>query len=92
MKINNVTMNNVNNLYKLKCNRANSNERQKNENDSIQISSAGKNISRFFKEEIVIPDDKKVMEIKALVESGNYKVSSEELAKKLVASFGNKGI
>ncbi|MEF9934247.1 MAG: flagellar biosynthesis anti-sigma factor FlgM [Clostridium sp.] len=54
-------------------------------NDRIEISSAGKEISKFIEEykDIELVNDR-IYEIKDKVKNGTYKVASEDLAKAII--------
>ncbi|MEF9951650.1 MAG: flagellar biosynthesis anti-sigma factor FlgM [Clostridium sp.] len=73
----NAYFNNTNNVKNNKANTA--------VNDRIEISNAGKEISKFMEEykDIELINDK-IYEIKDKVKEGKYKVSSEDLAKAIL--------
>lgn len=62
--------------------------------DKLEISEAARHFQTALKAAKAAPDVRidKVNKIKAQIDAGTYKVSAEDVAKKMMAEFGNHSI
>lgn len=89
MNVNRISSSKVVNLYNV--NKRNIEKKQKtNENDSIQISHLGKNLSTYSLDDKFINSREKVQQIKDSVENGTYKLDSQKIANKMLQRMKEK--
>lgn len=60
--------------------------------DSIQISTIGKNLTIYSVEEKFINSNDRVYKIKKQIEEGNYRIDSKSIAKKILESMKEKSL
>lgn len=88
MKINNLQQEKILNRY-LQQKKSYSPDKKGSKNDSMEISSQARKATRLKAELKNLPEirEKKVAELKARVDSGEYRVDSKLLAQKLLNTF-----
>lgn len=91
MKINNVSINKVINIYDNRKQKIESKISKENK-DKIEISNLGKKLSSLNCDIIQKNSDKRVEEIRKEVQQGTYKRDSKLIAKKLMDVIRNRDI
>ncbi|WP_392486345.1 flagellar biosynthesis anti-sigma factor FlgM [Haloimpatiens sp. FM7315] len=92
MKVNGVNPSKIINLYSIR-NKSSVQEKSSIKNqDKIEISDIGKSLSYFSDLEELIPDEKKVQDIKMQIKNGSYKLESRKVAEALMKFVRGKGI
>ncbi|WP_102400964.1 flagellar biosynthesis anti-sigma factor FlgM [Haloimpatiens massiliensis] len=92
MKVNGINPSKIVNMYGVKNSRALEKKKDVDLSDKLEISEIGKSLSAYSMENDVIPNDKKVREIKNKIASGKYSVDPEDLAKSIMQAFERKEI
>ncbi|WP_138202697.1 flagellar biosynthesis anti-sigma factor FlgM [Haloimpatiens lingqiaonensis] len=92
MKINGISPNKVISMYGVKNSRSLERKNNLELSDKLEISDIGKSLSAYSMRNDVIPNDKKIMDIKNRIASGKYKIDPEDLAKSLMEAFERKEI
>ena len=90
MKINPMSPNKVINLYNSQSKKV-ATPKVVKQSDSIEISSAGKNLSVYSLEDDFTASDKKIAQLKTQVENGTYNKSSKLIADKMFDTMKGKG-
>ncbi|WP_035289815.1 flagellar biosynthesis anti-sigma factor FlgM [Clostridium sp. KNHs214] len=92
MKVNGINPNKVINMYGVKNSRALERKKDIDLSDKLEISDVGKSLSAYSIGNDIIPNDKKVREIKNKIASGKYSVTPEDLARSIMEAFERKEI
>ena len=90
MKINPMNPNKVINLYSAQSKKV-ATPKVVKQSDSIEISSAGKNLSVYSLEDDFTASAKKIAQLKTQVENGTYNKSSKLIADKMFDTMKGKG-
>jgi negative regulator of flagellin synthesis FlgM len=91
MKINNVGVNKVINLYS-NNKRVEEKNTVKSSKDTIEISSLGKSLSSFSVEDSFESSPEKIERLRKEVSQGTYKADSKLVAKKILDAIKGRGI
>lgn len=90
MKINPMNPTKVTNLYNAQSKKV-ATPKVAQQNDSIEISSAGKSLSLYSLDDDFKASDKKIAQLKTQVENGTYNKSSKLIADKIFEAMKGKG-
>lgn len=83
MKVNGISSSNIVNLYNV--NKRNVDKKQDaKQNDSIQISRLGKNLSTYSLDDKYVDNTDKIKELKNKIENGTYRPDSRKIAQKMM--------
>ncbi|AYD40720.1 flagellar biosynthesis anti-sigma factor FlgM [Clostridium fermenticellae] len=83
MKVNGISSSNIVNLYNV--NKRNVDKKQDaKQNDSIQISRLGKNLSTYSLDDKYVDNTDKIKELKDKIENGTYRPDSRKIAQKMM--------
>lgn len=83
MKVNGISSSNIVNLYSV--NKRNVDKKQDaKQNDSIQISRLGKNLSTYSLDDKYVDNTDKIKELKDKIENGTYRPDSRKIAQKMM--------